>query len=225
MTEQQLAVSLPVETVYVTGTVNGTATVWTNTDGSRWETVAARTTDEIYTVALTLISAGGTARSVKFTLYYGVLNLITDRTAAECKRLATLLRQPWDDVSAADKEWFMLGRRKADYGWEDLNRVGAALHFVAAALGKWGYGIEINARTDWTRESDFRQVDLLSYLEDVERLRAGLAVFADTPETPGKIKTPEEANAIEQIILDVYELLQNMLAAFFYCNEIYSGEI
>lgn len=225
MTERTLAVNLPGDTIYVSGTVNGAAAVWTNVEGNRWEAAAPRAPDDIYMVALTLTSAGGTTRTVEFTLYYGVLNLITDRTAKDARRLAEIMRLPWDEVSAADREWFLLGRRRSDYGWEDLNRVGAALHFVADKLAEYAYNVQINARVDWTRESDFRMGDLLSYLADVERLRAGLAHFAATPETPDNIKTPEEANAVEQIILDVYELLQNMLAAFFYCGEPYSGEM
>ena len=43
MDEQNVAVNLPGDVIYVSGTVNGVQYTWTNTDGNRWEAVVPRT--------------------------------------------------------------------------------------------------------------------------------------------------------------------------------------
>ena len=42
MSTQKLTTTLPADTLYVSGTVNGVSTTWTNTAGQTWETVAER---------------------------------------------------------------------------------------------------------------------------------------------------------------------------------------
>ena len=69
MDEQTVAVTLPTDVIYVSGTVNGTEYTWTNVDADRWEAVVARTESEIYVVALTLINDLGTTTNTNFTLY------------------------------------------------------------------------------------------------------------------------------------------------------------
>lgn len=224
MTTRTLTVQTASSVTYLTGTVNGEECTWQMIAAGQWQTTATRATDDIYYLELQAVETSGAAYTLSTTIYYG-LHLITDRTKADVDRLEALMTKGWDKLTADEQQEYLEASHKGAYNASDLNRVGAALHFVADKLAEYAYNVQINARVDWTRESDFRMGDLLSYLADVERLRAGLAHFAATPETPDNIKTPEEANAVEQIILDVYELLQNMLAAFFYCGEPYSGEM
>ena len=68
---------------------------------------------------------------------------------------------------------------------------------------------------------------LTAYLADVAAIRAALAVYADTPETPADMEnlTFFEANDIERILLDVDALVTNMMAAWYYTGELYSGEV
>lgn len=51
--------------------------------------------------------------------------------------------------------------------------------------------------------------------------------MASTPPTPDSANnlTWQEANNIEQILLDVDELLTRMAAAWFYSGELYAGEV
>lgn len=224
MTTRTLTVQTASSVTYLTGTVNGEECTWQMIAAGQWQTTATRATDDIYYLELQAVETSGAAYTLSTTIYYG-LHLITDRTKADVDRLEALMTKGWDKLTADEQQEYLEASHKGAYNASDLNRVGATLHFVADKLAEYAYNVQINARVDWTRESDFRMGDLLSYLADVERLRAGLAHFAATPETPDNIKTPEEANAVEQIILDVYELLQNMLAAFFYCGEICSGEM
>lgn len=224
MTTRTLTVQTASSVTYLTGTVNGEECTWQMIAAGQWQTTATRATDDIYYLELQAVETSGAAYTLSTTIYYG-LHLITDRTKADVDRLEALMTKGWDKLTADEQQEYLEASHKGAYNASDLNRVGAAVNYVAELLAEYAYNVQINARVDWTRESDFRMGDLLSYLADVERLRAGLAHFAATPETPDNIKTPEEANAVEQIILDVYELLQNMLAAFFYCGEPYSGEM
>ena len=71
------------------------------------------------------------------------------------------------------------------------------------------------------------QESMTAYLADVAALRAALTVATDTPEVPEDMErlTWQEANNIEQILVDVDELLTRMAAAWFYSGEIYAGEV
>ena len=87
----KLVVPLQSDVVYVTGTVNAVPTTWTRGDGDAWTTTADRSADDVYRVELEMITAAGRTYTAAVTLYYGLLNLITDRTQAdadEVKRLA-----------------------------------------------------------------------------------------------------------------------------------------
>ena len=74
--------SLPAAIVYVSGSVNGKDYVWT-LDGEAWKATVDRASDEKYAVSMTAINAAGTSASYQFTLNYGMLSLITDRTQAD----------------------------------------------------------------------------------------------------------------------------------------------
>lgn len=149
--------------------------------------------------------------------------MITDRTSDDVRRLAALCAKGWHNLTEGEREEYLTACLRGAYNASDLNRVGMALHFVAEALAAWGYAVRINASTGWQQEDLFYAADLKSYLEDVERLRARLAAYQTTPETPDKVNHYTEANAVEQIICDVYELLQKMIAGYRYCNTFYSG--
>ncbi len=154
---------------------------------------------------------------------YRCYGLIYDREQADVDRVAYLIGR-WRDGSITDMEkaeW--AESMKGAYNAGDLNRVGAAVNYVAAMLTEWGYPYAPNMRTNWTASELFYAADLAEYLAAVEGLRARLAAFTDTPETPDKISTWQQANDIERIIEDVHLLLQNMVAGLPYADVIYSG--
>ena len=65
------------------------------------------------------------------------------------------------------------------------------------------------------------------YLQNVSTLRGVLATLPATPEVPSDMSglTYQEANEIEQILVDVEILLNNMAAAWFYSGDLFSGEV
>lgn len=225
---QTLSVTLPVSTVYVSGTVNNVAVTWTMTGAETWEAVADRAADDIYHVVLTIVNSSGTSTNTAFTLYYG-LQLITDRTQADVDR-GSYLASLWvaGEFTGTDDE---LAEWNSDlkgfYSASDLNRVGNAMNYVANRFTESGYHPVISPRIDWTEDDIPRESDMAHYLADLNILRGVLAVMPTTPEVPADMDglTYQEANNIEQILLDIDSLITRMMAAWFYCGDLYCGEV
>lgn len=212
MSTQKLTTTLPSGTLYVSGTVNGVSTTWTNTVGQTWETVAERSPQDVYVVAMTIINQNGVTTETTFTLYYG-LHLITDRTKADV----------------------INGTEKGSYNASDLNRVGAAMNYVADRLKAAGYDPHISPKTDWKDGDWVTPAAQAVYLGDLVELRKQFALYETTPEVPPRILatainsndglTYTWANDIEQILMDIDVLLTNIAAGWLYSGEIYSGEV
>lgn len=212
MSTQKLTTTLPADTLYVSGTVNGVSTTWTNTAGQTWETVAERSPQDVYVVALTIINQSGVTTETTFTLYYG-LHLITDRTKADV----------------------INGTEKGSYTASDLNRVGAAMNYVADRLTSQGYAVSISPKTDWQDGDWVTPAAQAVYLGDLAELRKQFAMMESTPEVPPRILatgintndglTHTWANDIEQILEDCDLLLTNAAQAWFYSGDLFSGEV
>lgn len=204
MSAQVLSVSLPSEIIYVSGTVNGTAYTWTLIEGA-WTATVERAADDTYAVALTAVTAAGVSTNYALTLYYGLLNLITDRTA--------------EDVANKTAKGF--------YNASDLNRVGAAVQYVAERFTAQGYAVTVSPKTDWTEKDIPTSSELETYRQNIATLRALLAVMPTTPEAPDSMAglTYTEANDIERILLDLDTLLTNAALAWYQSGELYAGEV
>lgn len=223
---QTISATLPASTVYVSGTVNDVAVTWTNVGGEIWEAVADRAEDDIYVVALTIVSASGQSTSTSFTLYYGLLNLITDRTQADVDYAARLNAAGWDGMTEDERTAWTLGL-KGTYNASDLNRVGNAVNYVAGRLESAGYSASVDPKIDWLESDIPTESSMERYLEDVETIRSTLTVLPGTPDVPENMVglTYEEANDIERILLAVDDLITNMINAYLYSNEINCGEV
>lgn len=204
MSAQVLSVSLPSEIIYVSGTVNGTAYTWTLIEGA-WTATVERAADDTYAVALTAVTAAGVSTNYALTLYYGLLNLITDRTA--------------EDVANKTAKGF--------YNASDLNRVGAAVQYVAERFAAQGYAVAVSPKTDWLASDIPTASELETYRQNIATLRAPIAVMKSTPETPETMRFLDyiKANNIEQILLDLDTLLTNAALAWYQSGEIYAGEV
>ena len=155
------------------------------------------------------------------------LNLITTRTQADVDRVDTLTaRLSAGTATAAElTEW--QSDLKGAYNASDLNRVEAAVAYVAGRLNGYGYAVTVTPKQDWTGSDIPTAGQMATYLQDVAALRGAIAVMASTPPTPDSANnlTWQEANNIEQILLDVDELLTRMAAAWFYSGDLYTGEV
>lgn len=235
---QTISVSLPSNTLYVSGTVNGVATTWTNTEGNTWETVAEVSADGKYLVELTIISSTGTSATESIMLYYGLVSLITDRTAADKER-ALYLNRLWKEgkfTGTAEElaEWFT--DLKGTYNAGDLNRVESAVDYLAGLLRElpeelkayaaflgvaWDaffavpydpYAMNPTTKKDWTVEDFPTPTDMERYLSNVVLLRNALDY--DTDDLPPSMEKLgiEGANAIEKALEGLDEAIKALRA-------------
>lgn len=204
MSTQVLSVSLPIEIIYVSGTVNGTAYTWTLLEGA-WTATVERAADDTYAVALTAVTAAGTSTNFALTLYYGLLSLITDRTRA--------------DVEEQTDKGF--------YNASDLNRVGAAVEYIAGRFTALGYACPVTTKTDWLASDVPTASQLETYRQNIVTLRSQIAVMASTPEVPASMAGLDyvKANDIEQILLDLDALITNITKSWYFSGELYAGEV
>ena len=119
------------------------------------------------------------------------------------------------------------GNAKGTYKASDLNRVGAAMNYVAARLREQGYDPHISPKTDWMDGEWVTPSDEAVYLGDLAELRKQFALYETTPELPPDLEKLNyiEANSIEQILVDIDALLTNIAAWWLCSGEIYSGEV
>lgn len=113
------------------------------------------------------------------------------------------------------------------YGKTDLNRVASAMSYLSQRFASAGYSVPVSSPTDWANGDIPRKDDLDTYLDDLRRIRAALAVMDTTPAAPESMDylTWAKANDIEKILVDVDDALGRLLLSPFYSGEIYSGEV
>jgi hypothetical protein len=156
--------------------------------------------------------------------------LITDRTAADFQHWEYLRDKGFENMTESERSEWLAGNLKGSYHSSDLNRVGEALNYLCGRLTEVGYMSYLTtftAKTNWTITSIPTAEELTHYLKCVSNIREAMAQFENTPPTPtntGALNI-EEANNIEKILIDVETLINNMLAARFYCGDVYAGEI
>ena len=116
---------------------------------------------------------------------------------------------------------------KGTYNASDLNRVGAAMQYIAARLNDVGYDVRINPKTDWFSANWPTPQNMEQYLANLSELRRQFEQAKYTPSVPADMVglTWQEANAIEQMLMDIDFLLTNINKSWFYPGEIYSGEV
>lgn len=147
-------------------------------------------------------------KAAELTVYFlpenPMLYLVTDRTAA--------------DVAA--------GNAKGSYTATDLNRVGYAMLYIADIVTKQGIDAPVTPKTDWTGSDWVDAGDAEAYLRDLATLRNAVAVMSTTPNPPADLEQFgfQQANDIEQILVDIHVMLSLVLNNLLYAGEIFAGE-
>ena len=153
-------------------------------------------------------------------------HLITDRASQDVDRVKILAAKAWQDMTAEERaEW--LSPMKGSYNYTDLNRVEEAVEYVATRLSEFGYLPYRPSVRSWSSEDVPNEDDLARYFNNVATLRRAIAVWASTPEAPSSISGfgANEANALEQILVDVDLVLTRISQAWFYSGDLYSAEV
>ena len=135
-----------------------------------------------------LINSAGRTYTAAFTLYYGLLNLITDRTQADVDFVRQLAAKGWAAMTAEERAAWK-GGLKGAYNASDLNRVGSAVEYVANRLREAGYIVTVHPRTGWTEELPIAQ-NMYAYLSDVKAIR-GVLPLPELPTLPRGYVPPD----------------------------------
>lgn len=109
------------------------------------------------------------------------------------------------------------GTEKGYYNTSDLNRVSEAMEYLVEQLWNNGYSVPGYVKGPvWSVEDIPTPDQMEQYLTSVSSIRAVVNVLKPTPNTPDSMEnlTYEEANNIEQILLDVETMLNAIVAVF-----------
>ncbi len=117
--------------------------------------------------------------------------------------------------------------KKGTYNASDLNRVGAAVAYVAGRLLECGTSVDVSPKQDWSESDTPTASQLERYRSDVAALRDALAAMPTTPQAPNTMEnlTWGKANDLEKILRDTDILISNLKAAWFFSGDLFSGEV
>ena len=155
-------------------------------------------------------------------------NLITDRSLADIEAVKKLAEAIKSGVATEEQvQEYLTVHQKGAYTYEDLNRVESAVAYVANRLKEFGYGTDIRPVETWSMENKPNKEDFDRYLWNIAQIRSAITVFKSTPVTPDSMVgfDVNKANALEQILVDVDQILNNIQAAWFFLGDLYTGEI
>ena len=156
------------------------------------------------TYTLTAYNDDGESAAAALTVILR-LDLITDRTRADVE-------------NKTDKGF---------YNASDLNRVGAAVEYIAGRFTALGYACPVTVKKDWLTTDAPTASQMEAYRQNIVTLRGQIAVMASTPEAPASMAGMNyvKANNIEQILLDLDALITNITKSWCFSGEVYAGEV
>lgn len=152
--------------------------------------------------------------------------LVTDRTASDNDMLAAALERVNSGAGTpGDMELILNQNNKGAYNYTDFNRVGAALAYVSERLNASGAFLRLSPKTDWAEYDEPTSSQMAYYLQMLHAVRGELATLPTTPVAPDSMDnmTYNDANNIEQILVDLDELLTKMATAYRHCGAAVCG--
>lgn len=154
------------------------------------------------------------------------LHLVTDRTAADVEKVRRLVAKGLMNMTDEERAEWAAGLKGA-YNATDLNRVEAAVDYVARRLIPTGYIMDYTAKTNWQKTEYVSPVEAERFLGNVQKIRDGLVTGYEFPNVPPDLNkmTHEEANDIERILVLVNAIIDNVLSGYYYSNDLYAGEV
>lgn len=196
-----ISVWVGAEIVYLYGTVSGDVATFTLVGDGNWQATVPRSDDDNYVLHLEAYSVDGLEGTYDYTLYYGMMPSVTDRTAADVRNKTI----------------------KGYYNYTDLNRVGHNTDFLASQLNLYGYAVTVAPKTDWAVGDIPRNSDMTLYLIDLSALKDK---FYGTTALPPSMDylTVAEANNIELLLAEIEMYRNRMVAGFRKCGTFKSGQ-
>lgn len=183
---------------YVRGRINGKAAVFEQDLTGAWVTDVDQSIDNCYELDLEMEDAAGNIGTYQETIVYVLPYFITDRSQLDI-----------DERTA-----------KGFINASDMERVETTTELIAGYIA-----VPVTVKKNWKigdlpRVSDFKRIR-----DNVEKIRSGYVIRADTPETPVQpLNTWQKWNDLEQILYDIFWIYFNNLNNKDYCGEISAGE-
>jgi hypothetical protein len=149
--------------------------------------------------------------------------LVTDRTADDVSRAAAIRNKyaalgDWSGLTAEEQGALSRGY----YTRHDLNRVESAVWHIAERLREHSYHVaSLSVKTDWTPQDFFTQPELLRILGNIQSLRNAFHTLPATPPTPRDIRAHSDANAVEQILYDLWVGIRMMMRNLIYAPRVW----
>ncbi len=176
-------------------------------------------------IAVTATDGAGLATVEHFT----VIRLVTDRVAADLEKLQNMFARGLDNWTASEKSWFAstLCLRGA-YDVLDVDRVELAVDWIGTWLHNYGCFDTWGPAVDREPDDALTVSDAARYLNRVGAIRDALTVPDGTPVTPENMRealTIRGANDIETILVAVDQFRPLLERSWWYCGEIYCGEV
>ena len=113
---------------------------------------------------------------------------------------------------------------KAYYNYTDLNRIEQWCEYLSKILNNYNYFVNIVTKTNWTMLDLPTQSEMERIRGNINTLKEAYFSFTQIPENL-EYMTIEKANDIEKILYEINELLENMIRAFYYSNDLFCGEV
>lgn len=154
--------------------------------------------------------------------------LITDRTAADTAALEALFaKAKAGSLTEEEKAILADPANKGAYNYTDLNRVGAAVEYVAGRFQALGYNFFVSVKKGWSESDTPTASQMEVYRQNIATLRRQIAVMQSTPKTPETMRFLDyiKANDIERILLDLDTLLDKLTKSWYFSGELYAGEV
>ena len=155
-------------------------------------------------------------------------NLITDRNASDTEGVKALAESIKAGTATEEQVRSYLDEiQKGAYTYRDLNRVEEAVAYVAGRLKEFGYLAVVPVTESWSVVDKPDERDFARYFGNVARLREAIAVWTHTPYAPTNVAGFDynKANALEQILVDIDQILNLMKDAWFYSGDLYLAEV
>jgi len=153
------------------------------------------------------------------------VNLVTNRSEGDVSAARTLNRKVYADMTADEQTAFTsgIGAYRPNV---DMNRVGTACAELYAALTEAGYGVQgyTALPTDWTDSARPTKEQLNTYIATVAAIKAVFATATQIPSTMRHL-TPEGANNIERLLLEVEDILTRIKSIYVKSGIYHSGAV
>lgn len=151
--------------------------------------------------------------------------LVTDRTSADVTAVSALIPKIENGTATeAEIAVYNAAAMKGGYNYTDMNRVGQAVQYLAEVLHGYGYAAAVSVKTDWEEGSSPTKSERAQYLANVLTVYSALLTDPALPETMEKLDT-DGANQIEQALAAVQSAVQRMELTWFFCAEVFCGEV